>query len=230
MNHLVIGLGEVGSAIAEVLQVPDSGRHDPQKGYHAKCVPYDFAHVCIPYTPAFNDAVRTYRTAFSIKALVIHSTVPVGTSRKHGALHSPVRGTHPDIASSMRWFVKYIGGTEGAHELQGVYAHAGIPSELVDKPETTEALKLWDTTQYGLMIALEKEIHRWCEQNGVDFETVYGRANQTYNEGYLILGRGEVVRPVLKHVDGPIGGHCVMPNLELLGDNPITRLIREASR
>ena len=40
--------------------------------------------------------------------------------------------------------------------------------------------------------------------------------NKTYNSGYKELGKEGVIRPVLIPPDKSIGGHCVIPNTELL--------------
>ena len=32
-------------------------------------------------------------------------------------------------------------------------------------------------------------------------------------------------RPILKEIPGPIGGHCVVPNLKILDSNRIVRFI-----
>ena len=63
-----------------------------------------------------------------------------------------------------------------------------------------------------------KEAKRLCDKFGVSFEDVYTRANKDYNEAYTKLGMSNVVRPVLKYMDGEIGGHCVIPNTKLLND------------
>jgi hypothetical protein len=97
-----------------------------------------------------------------------------------------------------------------------IFEQLGIKTRTYENARTTEALKLWSTTQYGRMIMLEKEIYEWCQENDVDFDAVYTQHNQDYNEAYLKLGRPDVVRPWLKHIPGPIGGHCVLPNAKLL--------------
>ena len=88
---------------------------------------------------------------------------------------------------------------------------------MVDKSENTESQKLWETTQYGWFIILEKEIYKWCQKNNLDFDIIYNQANKTYNEGYSKLGMKNVIRPILKQANGKIGGHCIIPNCELLG-------------
>ena len=54
---------------------------------------------------------------------------------------------------------------------------------------------------------------------GVNFDEAVTDFNKTYNEGYLKLGKKNVVRPVLFVDDKPIGGHCVVPNAEILNNN-----------
>lgn len=137
-----------------------------------------------------------------------------------------MRGVHPNIADGIITFVKYFGGLR-ADEAADIFSACGVKTVAISHARDCEAAKLWDTTQYGLQIVLCKAIHAWCEEHGVDFEFAYKEFNRTYNEGYRELGRSEVVRPFLKHMDGPIGGHCVIQNLPLLGGNVITDMIKE---
>jgi UDP-N-acetyl-D-mannosaminuronate dehydrogenase len=131
-------------------------------------------------------------------------------------VHSPIRGVHPHLAKGIKTFVKYFGGKK-AKEAAKVFERLGVKTKVFKDARTTEAIKLWDTSQYGRLIMLEKEIHQWCKENKIDFDAVYTQANKDYNTGYVALGRPEVVRPYLKHMPGPIGGHCVTPNSKLLG-------------
>lgn len=209
MKHLIVGYGEVGKAIHKVIG----------KAYIAdfekitwKGEDVDVIHICIPYSKDFNRIVREWR---EIGLVIVHSSVPVGTCDKLKVVHSPIRGVHPHLAKGIRTFVKYFGG-KNAEKAAHIFMRLGITTYIFDKAKTTEALKLWDTTQYGRLIMLEKEIHAWCKKNKVDFDAVYTMANRDYNEGYMKLGRPEVVRPYLKHMEGPIGGHCVLPNAKLL--------------
>ncbi len=209
IRSLIIGYGEVGKGLHKVL-----GKAywiDIEGGtYQAEEV--DVVHICIPYSEDFNWEVNFWKE----EALVIvHSTVPVGTCDKLGVVHSPIRGVHPHMEKGIRTFVKYFGGKD-AKKAANIFKKLGIKTRVYKDAKTTEALKLWDTTQYGRLIMLEKEIHNWCEKNKVDFNAVYTQANKDYNEGYVKLGRPEVVRPYLKHIPGPIGGHCVIPNSKIL--------------
>lgn len=213
-KHLVIGSGEVGSAIKKVL---DAHSYDIVQGEPKLEYQYEFIHICFPWSENFVETVKKYEDIFKAEHVVVHSTVPLGTCDPHGWTHSPVRGVHPNLEEGVRTFVKFIGGGD-FNAVREVFEALGIRTFTTDKAAETEALKLWDTTQYGVMIALQKEIHAYCERHGLDFATVYTEANETYNEGYSQLGMEHVMRPVLKHMDGPIGGHCVIPNARLLRD------------
>jgi len=217
MNSLIIGGGEVGTALQEVLinhyPVWVKGKEplDLQPSISPKIM-----HICFPYTDEFVSEVERYQELYKPKYTVIHSTVPLGTSRRCKAYHSPIRGVHPHLKEGLLTFIKYL--APKSEELKEYFEKTGIKIKLVDKSENTEALKIWSTTQYGRYIELEKEIYKYCEDNDLDFDLVYGDSNKTYNEGYEKLGMGHVRRPILKQVEGAIGGHCVLQNYELLNN------------
>ena len=218
MRHIVLGLGEVGTAIQKILECDgwDKKNGEPVAGK------YDVLHICFPWYDTdpigFVGDVIASQLFYEADMVIVHSSVPVGTCDANNWVHSPVRGVHPNLEEGIRTFTKYFGGARA--EEAGMFFNkiAGIQTVIEKKAATTEALKLWDTTQYGIMIALEKQIHAYCERHDLDFYTVYEHANRTYNEGYTRLGRTEVVRPYLTHKEGPIGGHCVIPNARILYD------------
>lgn len=220
-SQLVIGCGEVGTAVAGLLEADkcDVNIAPPREMYQA-------IHICFPYSEHFVQYVTDYQAKFDAKLTVIHSTVPLGTSRKCGAVHSPIRGKHPNLLESLKVFVKYFGG-ERAREAAALFSQCS--TVCVPDQETTEALKLWDTTIYGVNIALEKVIHEWCKKNGVDFQTVYEHAGRSYNAGYRAMGHPEFCKYVLKHIEGPCGGHCVTPNAKLLNAGWPSEVIAQMS-
>jgi len=220
----ILGFGELGKAMAKFYispQIEDSK-------FRLRFSELDILHVCIPFFSCFVDVVKNTIKRTGAKLIIVHSTVPIGTTKKIGGavVHSPVRGLHPNLYKGIKTFVKYVGyndvdvGFSAIKHLNKV----GIKAYGVNNSDNTEALKLWDTTQYGLMIVLNKEIKKFCDRHGLDFDVVYTSANKTYNKGYIELGRPEVVRPVLKFMPGEIGGHCILPNCGLLPD-PIAKLI-----
>ena len=211
MKHLIIGHGEVGQGLHKVLGKAVFFDNSEKSTWHAE--PVDVVHICIPYSSHFAEIVASYMEYADL--IIVHSSVPVGTCDELGVVHSPIRGVHPHLAKGIKTFVKYFGG-KNAKKAAKIFSDLGLKTRVFKEARTSEALKLWDTTQYGRLIMLEKEIHTWCVKNKIDFNEIYTKANQDYNEGYVKLGRPEVVRPWLKHMEGPIGGHCVMPNSKLL--------------
>lgn len=209
MVHLTVGLGEVGKAINKI--VGGSYVTTNKSTWDGSNV--DVVHICIPYSKDFWAIVEAYKEVGGL--VIVHSSVPIGTCDALGVVHSPIRGVHPHLEEGIRTFVKYFGG-DRAHKAATIFRKLGIKTKVYDQARTTEAIKLWDTTQYGRLIMLEKEIHAFCKKHNLDFKAVYTQANKDYNKGYVELGRPEVVRPYLKHIEGPIGGHCVIPNAKLL--------------
>lgn len=222
MRSLIIGLGEVGTAIKEVFE--EASRYDfydnwagidLNGGFGDLEKPFDILHVCFGYSENFVQLVKEYQKKYPTAFTIIHSTVPVGTSRQLGAVHSPIRGIHPNLKSGVMTFPKFLGG-EQSSEVSDYFRRAGMKVILFDKSETTEALKLFDTEYYKTCVEFAHRVKLFCDKNGLNFSEVYTIPNQTYNEGYTKLGMPEVVRPVLQPIMKPIGGHCLVPNSKLI--------------
>lgn len=212
----ILGYGEIGKAVSQFYASPkikDLNRDDGLAGV-------EILHVCIPWSDKFIDIVKKEIKKIKPKLTIIHSTVALSATKEIGgtAVHSPVRGVHPKLFEGIKTFVKYIGADNkrAANLAERHFKKLNIKTKTFFPSKTTEALKLWDTAQYGWLIVLNKEIKKWCDKNNVDFEAVYTEANKTYNEGYKKLGREEVLRPYLKHIEGKIGGHCIIPNCRIL--------------
>jgi len=218
MKHLVVGQGEVGKSLFNVLKKHfEVFAHDPKMGLLYENKDIDVLHICIPYTRNFVQITKKYQKTFSPKIMIIHSTVAIGTTEKiKGAVHSPIRGVHPNLEKGIKTFVKFFGGPK-AKEASVLFEGIGIKTKISKNSRDSEAMKLWSTEQYRHFILLNKKIYKFCKDNGLNFDFVYTEANKTYNEGYTKLGMSNVVRPILRHVDGPIGGHCVEPNHKILG-------------
>jgi len=209
MRHLVIGLGEVGKAIQKVFDCEGIDKGQEAEGT------FDVIHICIPYSDDFVDVVGLFQDTYQPKYTIIHSTVPVGTSRKCGAIHSPIRGIHPNLYEGVMTFVKFLGGVDASGVADEFRKH-GIKVMLCDNPETTELGKLLDTEFYRACIEFTLRAKKICLEKGVNFNEAYTLFNLTYNEGYTELGHKEYVRPTLNPIMKEIGGHCVLPNKELI--------------
>lgn len=220
MTQLIIGAGQVGTAIAEVLdrahEVSLRDIHEPDD------LKPSVIHICFPWSDRFSHDVRAYQAAYQPLLTIIHSTVPVGTSRKLDAVHSPVTGRHPHLAESVLTFVKFFGG-ERADEAAIIFRRCGVKTRSVADQESTEAGKLWQTFQYGWLIALQKEGYRWFDDVGANPAIAYRAFNEAYNAGYAALGE-RFSLPVLENMPGPIGGHCIIPNARLT-DSPLATML-----
>lgn len=219
-SNLIIGLGEVGIALAKILECEGI-----DKNQESEFKSYRFLHICFPYSENFIEYVRAYQDQFSPDCTIVHSSVPIGTCRELDCVHSPIRGIHPELEQGIRTFNKYFAG-RGSEVAMDLFESKGLACTWVNDTDTTEALKLWDTTQYGINILIEKEIHKFCQKNGLNFGVVYTHANSTYNKGYNKLGHHQFKKYILKHIEGPIGGHCVKENAKLL-DTPLAKLLYE---
>lgn len=238
MKNLIIGSnGEVGSSLMRVFldaKINVQGIDITDKTSDIEPWPeYDFLHICIPYQPEFLNIVLHYERNWKKNGgiTIIHSTVPVGTTRLLGAVHSPIHGIHPNLTPAIKTFIKYIGATnpESANTVLGLYNQIGIHGLIVKNPETSELSKLGCTTRHGLMIIEQKEFKRLCEKYGADFNEAYTLWNGFYSMGYKQLGYPYLQRPIVRDIEGPIGGHCIISNLDLMG-GPVAKFVKERNK
>jgi len=209
---VVLGLGEVGRPLLEVLKRAHrvEGVDLPARDISG---PVEFLHVCYPAEiKEFAAITAGYVKRYRPEVVIIHSTVPVGTTRAVGELvpvpvvHSPVRGKHARMMEELTHYVKFIGADRPVVGWR-VAAHleaAGMKTKVLASPEATELAKLTETTYLGLLIAFAQDVDRMGRAVGVSYSDVAS----FYDEiGYL---------PRVGFFPGIIGGHCVIPNVALL--------------
>lgn len=219
----VIGIGEVGSAIAQIFEKKFRVLKKDISYDEIKNSKLEVLHVCVPYNSRFEKNVTSQIRKSKPALVIIHSTVKPGTSAKISKktkariVHSPVIGTHPNLKRDILKFAKFIGPTSkvAATLAQNHFKNVGIKTVLFKDSKETELGKLLDTTYYAWNIIFNKMTAQICRDLKVDFENVYTRFNRVYNEGYRTT-KPNVLRPVLKFQEGPIGGHCVVPNAQIL--------------
>lgn len=214
MTGVIIGAGEVGTALHQVL--PDVHLRDIEPTGPDRA---GVLHIAIRHTPTFIATVSDYQRHYDADLVIVHSTVPVGTCDPNGWVHSPVRGRHPDLVDGLKTFTKHVGGARAPEAAANLDA-AGITTVTHPRAADTEAGKLWELVQFGLQVTIQHAIYEWCASHDVDPDVVYRAFAQTYNDGYAALGERRFVRPVLDYTPGPIGGHCVRQNAHLL-DHPL---------
>lgn len=248
-NTLILGMGEVGTAISEIDQKAGClvKYIDPAKGMSLsekdKQISFDIVHICVPFKniPQFEDVIREAES-YCPRAIIINSTIPpfFNESRQNAwhedilYIHAPIRATHPNMVHDLFEFPRIVapfGFTQTNADL--LYDRAKnfireyytetlhMNTILFRNGEESALSKLINTTWYAMQIAFANQIHAICGKNDLDFEYVYTKAMETdkigrhyfkVNERAITLER--IPRPVM--VAGKMGGHCLLPNIELL--------------
>lgn len=226
MNVLVVGLGEIGMPLYEIIK--ESRKYDvfgidPKiKSNEEIPTNVDIIHICIPCSDVkvFVGTVIDYVQSFQPKLLIIDSTVLPRTTDKIAkkcdcmVVYSPTFGSNSNgksFKSEIRFFGKLIGGitTEATVAAIEHFNNIGIKIIGINKsPLEAEITKLYCTTYYGTLIALSQEFHRISLSVGADFSEIT-RNICLLNEKSPFHTKPPVYPDV-------IGGHCVMPNIELI--------------
>ena len=207
---LVVGLGEVGRPLLEILRGAHRavGRDVEDRGFHGVQV----LHICFPFGPDFIASASRYVSCYQPEVVVVNSTVVPGTTKvieeETGtrAVYSPVRGKHVRMAEELRRYRKFVAGTsdEAVAIVEDHFTAAGVTTQRMSSFESLELAKLLETTYFGVLIAWAQEMDRFAASAEVDYwETI-----RFFEEIDFF--------PPVSFEPGYIGGHCVMPNLELL--------------
>ena len=167
---LVIGLGEVGRPLHRILSEKfmnvygyDSDRSKTIHELEAIPKPIEFMHIAYPYVDdRFIDSTINYIASFNPRVVVIHSTIPPGTTRliqsKVDSIiaYSPVRGKHPNLYEHLRFWTKWVSAASraGIELARRHLEEAGFKVRVARDPESLELAKLWETVYRAAMIAL----------------------------------------------------------------------------
>lgn len=243
---LVLGLGEVGRALFELLK--ESEQFDVygldidetkmrMVGQSRENLPtkVDVMHVCIPCKnrEEFASVVKNYIEKFEPTLIIIDSTVPPKTTMlihelcKCLVAHSPIRGVHKNL-EYMKWeikrWTKYVGGVnfESTEAACKHFQRMGLKTKVLKNSVDMELAKLFETIYRAWMIACFQEMHRISRFFQADFMEIVDFLEDTH--------KVRLDRPVM--FPGVIGGHCLIPNTELLlqdYDSEFLRLILESN-
>jgi len=169
---------------------------------------------------------------FKPKAIVIHSTLAPKTTQKIQSkvdipvFYSPIRGVHSRMVEDMKRYTKFYSVEKNFSDVdiekafENRLKQAGLKPKKMSSPITLELAKiLTDTSYYGWLIAYAQKTKMIADSYGVDFEEMWAFSDEIQK----FLNN----RP--KMYAGMIGGHCVLPNLELLGDDTLL-LIKEINK
>ncbi len=242
---LIVGLGEVGHTLFELFK--NSGKFDvygfdldankmrsivgnvelPKK--------VDVMHVCYPCTEPekFVQTTVNYIKKFKPKLTIIESTVAPGTTMKiyeltkSPVVNSPIRGMHKNLETMKKdilFWSKYIGAPtkDLAIAAEKHFQKLGLKTKILKSPVETELAKLFETIYRAWMIACFQEMHRISRYFGADFNEVVDMIEDIH--------RVHFNKPL--HYPDVIGGHCLIPNTELLlksYESKFLRLILESN-
>ncbi len=225
---LVVGLGEIGRPLLEIIQEKYSaiGVDKEATEVEGDCA---IMHICFPFDSGlFGQECRRYIRKYKPRLTIINSTVTPGTTRSiekesgSRVVNSPVRGKHFKMRQELLHYAKFVGGSDPAacREAQEHFQSLGMKTRVLSSPEATELAKLSETTYFGLLIAWAQEVERYCDRLGAAYDEVV-----SFYEEISFL-------PAVKYTPGVIGGHCVMPNIEILRkvfDSDLLEAIRSSN-
>lgn len=236
-KDIVVGLGEIGRPILNIISKTNLavGYDINPKLVDKKFHKYEnsktrFIHICIPYTDTFlNNVIELYEK-FHPSAIVIHSTIKVNTTKilqsklPIPVIYSATRGVHKRMFYDLKRYTKFFALDPSAPKMKWASSEysklmksSGVKVKQISTPITLELAKiLCDTSYLGWLINYAQITNMIAQEYDVNYDEMWSFADEIHE----YLGN----RP--KMFPGYIGGHCVIPNLELI-HNQTLNLIKE---
>ena len=235
-KDLVVGIGEIGKSILKLLSKdnivvgfdlnPDL--MDKRKIERYKNLKTSFMHIAIPVTGKFiNNVLKLYKK-FQPECIVIHSTIRPGTTEiLQGKLPIPViysatRGVHKRMIYDLKRYTKFFvispnapRGKWASSRYVKMMKRYGIKTKKMTKPETLELAKIiCDTSYLGWLVNYAQLSNMIANEYGVNYDEMWSFTEEIQK----FLGN----RP--KMYPGIIGGHCVLPNLDLINNEKLDQI------
>ena len=237
-KDIVAGLGEIGLPILKIISKKENvvgydlnkKLMNKKKFHKFENVPTSFLHIAIPVTKKFDSNLISLFKKFRPKCMVIHSTIPPGTVENiqkkidSPVIYSATRGIHKRMLKDIKRYTKFFVISNNAPRKKWAITtyikkmkNYGIKTKQMSKPETLELAKiLCDTSYLGWLINYSQITNVIAKNHGVNYDEMWTFSDEIHK----ILGN----RP--KMYPGFIGGHCVIPNLDLI-NNQTLNLIKK---
>ena len=237
-KNVVAGIGEIGKPILKLLSKNsitvgfDLNRNlmDERKFEKYKNFNTIFLHIAIPATGKFINSILKLHKKFQPECIVIHSTIKPGTTERLQrklpvpVIYSATRGIHKRMAYDLKRYTKFFVISTNAPRSRWASARyvklmkqCGIKTKKMSRPETLELAKIiCDTSYLGWLVNYAQLSNIIAIEHGVDYDEMWSFSDEIHE----FLGN----RP--KMFPGFIGGHCVIPNIDLL-DNQTLTLIKK---
>ena len=236
-KDVVAGLGEIGRPILQLISKgtitlgfdknPKLNKKIPKK---FSSLEINFLHICIPFTGKFIQNVFALNKKYHPKGIVIHTTISPGTTKKLQdklsipVIYSATRGVHKRMLYDLKRYTKFYALEKNAPKAKwasktysNLIKKCGVKTKKMSNPETLELAKIVvDTSYYGWLINYAQISNMVAKKHGIDYDEMWSFADEIHK----FLGN----RP--KMYPGFIGGHCIIPNLDLISDKTLD-LIKE---
>lgn len=227
-KNVVVGLGEIGKPILKILSksTPTIGydinqklvdKKQLEKYYNVKT---SILHICIPFAKNFESNVISYNKKFKPEIIVIHSTISPGTTENLQAkllipiIYSAIRGVHKRMVHDIKRYAKFFAFTTNAphkqfaiKEYSKLLKKCGIKTKKMSNSRTLELAKIiCDTSYLGWLVNYAQISNAIAIQHGVNYDEMWSFSDEIHK----YLGNRPKMYPDI------IGGHCVIPNLDLI--------------
>jgi|TARA_B100001971_G_scaffold101910_1_gene93934 UDP-N-acetyl-D-mannosaminuronate dehydrogenase len=232
-KYVVAGIGEIGKSILKLLAKdnvvvgfdlnPDL--MDKRKFERYQKLKTSFLHIAIPVTGKFTNNVLNLCKKFQPECIVIHSTIKPGTTEKLQeklsipVIYSATRGIHKRMAYDLKRYTKFF--VISANAPRGKWASSkyvqsmkrcGIKTKKMSKPETLELAKIiCDTSYLGWLVNYAQLSNIIAIEHEVDYDEMWSFSDEIQE----FLGNRPKMYPSF------IGGHCVIPNLNLINNETL---------
>jgi len=237
-KNVVAGIGEIGKPILKLLSknsitvgfdlnrdLMDERKFEKYKNFNTI-----FLHIAIPATGKFINNILKLHKKFQPECIIIHSTIKPGTTERLQrklpvpVIYSATRGIHKRMAYDLKRYTKFFVISTNAPRSRWASARyvklmkqCGIKTKKMSRPETLELAKIiCDTSYLGWLVNYAQLSNIIAIEHGVDYDEMWSFSDEIHE----FLGN----RP--KMFPGFIGGHCVIPNIDLL-DNQTLALIKK---
>ena len=232
-KDVVAGLGEIGYPILKTLSKKQTTiGYDIDKRLMSKSkfktlqnTQTSFSHIAIPVTRKFDSNILQLYKKFKPECIVIHSTISPGTTERIQKklniplIYSATRGVHKRMLKDIKRYTKFFVISKNAPKKQWAIRtfsrkmkNCGVRTRQMSKPETLELGKiLCDTSYLGWLINYAQLTNMAAIQYNIDYDEMWTFSDEIHE----FLGNRPKLYP------GFIGGHCVIPNLDLLQDQTL---------
>ena len=207
-KDIVAGIGEIGKPILKLLSKDNivvgfdlnPGLMDKRKFERCKNLKTSFLHVTIPVTGKFIRNVLELHKKFQPECIVVHSTIKPGTTEELQrklpipVIYSATRGVHKRMIYDLKRYTKFF------------VISANAPRDKWASSRYVKLMKRW-----GWLVNYAQLSNRIAIEYGIDYDEMWSFSDEIHK----FLGN----RP--KMYPGYIGGHCVIPNLNLINDETL---------